>query len=79
MIAKLAKTKNCDAGNFFTSRKKCGLHICGGEAIENIDFIGQKGVVNNLRTKDNMLSSKLPSHLRKTMAPTKAVRGVSPF
>jgi hypothetical protein len=47
--------------------------------VENIDFIGRKAVVNNLRTKDNMLSSKLPAHLRKTVTPTKAVLGVSSF
>jgi hypothetical protein len=45
----------------------------------NIDFIGRKGNVNNLRTKDNMLSSKLSVHLSKTLTPTKAVRGVPPF
>jgi len=46
---------------------------------ENIDFIDQEAFVNNLRTKDNMLSSNLPADLRKTLSPTKAVRGVSPF
>jgi hypothetical protein len=45
----------------------------------NIDFIGGKTPVNNLRTKVNMLSSKLPVYLRKTLAPTKAVRGISLF
>ena len=53
--------------------------IRGMKMIENIDFIGQKAVVNNLRTKVNMLSSKLPANLRKTITPTEAVRGVSPF
>jgi hypothetical protein len=47
--------------------------------MRDVDFIGRKGVVNNLRTKDNMLSSKLSAALRKTIEPTKAVRGVSPF
>jgi len=46
---------------------------------ENIDFIGWEATVNNLRTKVNMLSSKFTAHLRKTVAPTKAVRGVSSF
>jgi hypothetical protein len=35
--------------------------------------------VNNLRTKVNMLSSKLPANLRKTITPTKAVHGISSF
>jgi hypothetical protein len=47
--------------------------------IGDIDFIGQTAVVNNLRTKVNMLSSKLPVHLRKTLVPTGVVRGVLPF
>jgi hypothetical protein len=44
-----------------------------------LDFVGRKAFVNNLRIKDNMLSSKLPPLLRKTLAPTKAVRGVRGF
>ena len=43
----------------------------------HIDFIGRKTLVNNLRIKVNMLSSNLPALLRKTLAPTKAVRRVS--
>jgi hypothetical protein len=45
----------------------------------NLDFIGRKAFVNNLRTKDNMLSSNLSANLRKTLSPTKAARGVSPL
>jgi hypothetical protein len=44
-----------------------------------LDLVGLKAFVNNLRIKDNMLSSKLPPLLRKTFAPTKAVRGVCGF
>jgi hypothetical protein len=51
----------------------------GVKMAGNIDFIGREAVVNNLRTKVNMLSSKLSVNLRKTLAPTKAVRGVWPF
>jgi hypothetical protein len=51
----------------------------GMKTIGNIDFIGRKDFVNNLRTKDNMLSSKLPAQLRKTLMPTKAVCGVASF
>jgi hypothetical protein len=36
----------------------------------NIDFIDQKLLVNNLRTKANMLSSNLPAQLHKTFTPT---------
>jgi hypothetical protein len=43
-----------------------------------VDFIGRKIIVNNLRTKDNMLSSNHPAHLRKTLLPTKKVFRVSP-
>jgi hypothetical protein len=43
-----------------------------------VDFIGRKIIVNNLRTKDNMLSSNDPAHLRKTLLPTKTVFKVSP-
>jgi hypothetical protein len=51
----------------------------GVKIARDLDFIGRKAIVNNLRTKDNMLSSKLPALLRKTLAPTKVVRGVSLF
>jgi hypothetical protein len=44
-----------------------------------VDFIGRKIIVNNLRTKDNMLSSNLSVLLRKTSVPIKAVRGDSLF
>jgi len=46
---------------------------------ETLILLVGKAFVNNLRTKDNMLSSNLPADLRKTLSPTKAVRGVSPF
>jgi hypothetical protein len=45
--------------------------------IFGVDFIGRKIIVNNLRTKDNMLSSNHPAHLRKTWLPTKTVFKVS--
>jgi hypothetical protein len=51
----------------------------GAKMSGDVDFIDRKSLVNNLRTKVNMLSSKLPVYLRKTLAPTKAVRGISPF
>jgi hypothetical protein len=49
------------------------------KCLRDIDFIGRKDVVNNLRTRVNMLSSKLPAILRKTVMPTRVVRGVLPF
>ena len=55
------------------------IGAAGMKMIGNVDFIGRKGVVNNLRTKDNMLSSNLSVLLRKTSVPTKAVRGDSLF
>jgi hypothetical protein len=39
--------------------------------IGNLDFIDWKAIVNNLRTRVNMLSSKLQAQLRKTFVPTK--------
>jgi hypothetical protein len=45
----------------------------------DIDFIDWKAFVNNLRTKVNMLSSKLAVHLRKTLMPKATVRGVFMF
>jgi hypothetical protein len=44
------------------------------EMAGDIDFIDWKAVVNNLRTKVNMLSSKLAAHLRKTLTPRATVR-----
>jgi leucyl aminopeptidase (aminopeptidase T) len=49
------------------------------EMVRDIDFIDWKAVVNNLRTKVNMLSSKLAVHLLKTLMPKASVRGVFMF
>jgi hypothetical protein len=49
------------------------------EGDEDVDFIGWKTGVNNLRTKVNMLYSKFTTRFHKTDAPTKSVCGVSMF
>jgi hypothetical protein len=43
------------------------------------DFIGSKVIVDNLRIKVNMLSSKLAADFNKTFEPIKVVCGVSPL